>query len=658
MDRKHKPTIQKLTVILTILLLAMPTSLLVVEGKSREPLTNPFVDVRVAAAMVDANPTDILPVILHFPEGSASEMMEFAIARLDMNSISIRHVFSLIPVVSVYATVSDLEALSGLSWLSGISMDVTWSIAEVPGMGYEALSNGNLTYEHYTEILDATTMWDQGYFGNDTVVAVLDTGAQATHPDLQGRITGFKDYVGTASVSYDDNGHGTACATSIVGTGEASDGNFTGVAPGADLLVIKVLDENGQGEDSNIAAGIEYAVNQGADVISLSLGGLWDESLFLVDPTVQACREAVDSGVAVVVAGGNSGPAPFSIYSPGFVDEVITVGASAGSTGVAAFSSRGPVLREITEPQGLFAKPDIVAPGSNVVSGRYDSARTAEFPIYEESTYGSYYTQWSGTSASTAQIAGTVALLKQKHTSLTPLQAKTALMASAKDLDADSMEQGWGLVNVTAASALLSASLGQLTLMTPRRYPTLPGSSTVLVIGEDRPSQNITIMSTTSYSSAVLVLSGNASPFVKTSDGAFTVNAGYTFVDIGLDVPGNLPLSATGYYAGSLTLVSGGMNITEIEIELTVTTYGGRLLVDMAHHDADVDDPSFYSYFQEYLRQQGVVLEEFGASTVFGPDSIDSVDLATAETFMIMDTELSYGQTEIDALHQFVQDGG
>jgi subtilisin family serine protease len=636
----------------------MPTSLLIVEGESREQLAYPVIEAPLAAAMADSSPSDILPIVLHFPEGSTSEMMEAAINRLEMASMSVRHVFSLIPVVSAYVAVSDLETLSKLSSLSGISLDVKRSIVEVPKTDYETLSNGNLTYEHYTEILDAKAMWENGYFGNGTVIAVLDTGAQADHPDLQGRIIDFQDYVGSASVSYDNNGHGTACATSIVGTGAASDGNFTGVAPGAELIVVKVLDEHGQGDDSDIAAGIEYAVNNGADVISLSLGGPWDESMFLVDPTIQACREAIDSGVAVVVASGNSGPAPFSVYSPGFVDEVITVGASAGSTGVAAFSSRGPVLRAITDPHGLFAKPDLVAPGLSVVSGRFHGARTIDFPKYEESTYGSNYTLWSGTSASTAQMAGIIALLKQEHTSLTPLQAKTALMASARDLHADSMEQGWGLVNVSAASALLNASSGQLTLMTPRRYPTLPGSSTVLVIGEDRPSQNITIMSTRSYPSAVLVPSGNASQFVKAHEGPITIGVGYTFVSIGLEVPGNLPLSAIGYYVGSLTLVSGGQNVTDIEIELTVTTYGGRLLVDMAHHDTDLDDPSFYRYFQEYLRQQGVLLEEFGVSTVWGPERIDTDDLAIAETFMIMDTELSYGQTEIDALHQFVEDGG
>ena len=154
MDLTQRPPIQKLAVILTILVLVMPISLLVAEGKSHEVLAYPVVDVRLTSAMADAAPSDILPVVLHFPEDSTAEMMEAAIVRLDMDRLSVRHVFSLIPVVSAYATVSDVETLSKSSWLSGVSLDVKRFTAGVPGAGYEALSNG-IQYEHYTEILDA-----------------------------------------------------------------------------------------------------------------------------------------------------------------------------------------------------------------------------------------------------------------------------------------------------------------------------------------------------------------------------------------------------------------------------------------------------------------------------------------------------------------------
>lgn len=657
MDKNRRLTIQRFASTIIIMMLVLPTPLLMVEGSTQESVSSLIIDPRLNAAMMNSKQDEVLPIVIQFPERSTPNSMERAIASLGLERVILRHVFSFIPVVSLYAGVSDIESLSTLEGVSGIALDTIRSATAEPSFGHESLSNG-VHYEHFTETLDATGMWSQGYFGNGTVVAVLDTGAQRDHPDLEGKIVGFEDLIGTGVLSYDDNGHGTACAWNVVGTGAASGGNFTGVAPGAKLLIVKVLDQDGQGSDSIIAQGIEYAVSQGVDVISLSLGGPWADTQLIIDPSVQAVREAVSAGVAVVVASGNSGPAPFSVSSPGYVDEVITVGASSESTGVTAFSSRGPVERQNTVPRGRFAKPDILAPGSDVISGRSHSSNTLEYPIYEEPTYGLSYTQWSGTSASTAQIAGLVALLKQKDGSLTPLQGKLALMATAKDLGADSMEQGWGLANVTAASNLLNSSSGQLTLMTPRRYPTLPGAATVLVIGEDRPDQNITIMSTTNLGTAEIVQSGNASQFVKTQDGTFTVNAGYSFVTVGLDMPDMLPLNATGLYTGTLTLVSGGMNVTAIDLELTITTYGGRLLADMAHHDVDVDDPSFYSYFQDYLRQQGVVLEEFGSSAIFMPDSIDSGDLATAETFMIMDTELPYGQSEIDALHQFVLDGG
>ncbi|MFW9799553.1 MAG: S8 family serine peptidase [Candidatus Thorarchaeota archaeon] len=657
MDKTRRLTIQRFASTIIILMLVLPTPLLVVEGSTQTSVPSSIIDPRLNAVMMNSKQKEVLPIVMQFPEGSTQETMQRRISRLGLQGVILRHIFSLIPVVSLYARVSDIESLAELEGVSGIALDVVRTATAEPSFGYESFSNG-AGYEHFTETLDATGMWSQGYFGNGTVVAVLDTGAQRDHPDLEGKIVGFEDLVGTGVLSYDDNGHGTACAWNVVGTGAASGGNFTGVAPGASLLIVKVLDQDGRGSDTIIAQGVEYAVTEGVDVISLSLGGPWIDSQIIVDPSVQAVRAAVSAGVAVVVASGNSGPAPFSVFSPGYADEVITVGASLDSAGAAAFSSRGPVERQNIIPHGRFAKPDITAPGSGVISGRLHSSDSFEYPIFEEATYGPSYTQWSGTSASTAQIAGLVAILKQKYASLTPLQGKLALMATAKDLGADSMEQGWGLANVTAASNLLNSSSGQLTLMTPRRYPTLPGASTVLVIGEDRPDQNITIMSTVNLGAAELEPSGNASRFVNAQEGTFTVNAGYSFISVGLNMPDELPLNATGFYIGSLTLVSGGMNVTTIDLELTITTYGGRLLADMAHHDADIDDPSFYSYFREYLREQSVVFEEFGSSAIFAQDIIDSGDLATTETFMIMDTELPYGQSEIEALHQFVLDGG
>ncbi|MHA2041469.1 MAG: S8 family serine peptidase, partial [Candidatus Thorarchaeota archaeon] len=272
--------------------------------------------------------------------------------------------------------------------------------------------------------------------------------------------------------------------------------------------------------------------------------------------------------------------------------------------------------------------------------------------------FGANYTQWSGTSASAPQVAGLVALLEQKHAGLTPTEAKIALMAGATDIGADSMEQGWGLPNVTLASEIITSGSGDLTIMTPRTYPTLPGTSSVQVVGEDRPDQNITIISTHTLGTVNVVLDGNASQFVRVRQNQVSVGTGYSYLSIGLDVQRDLPLSSIGYYSGNLVLTSGGQNFTSIEIKFTITTYGGRLLVDMTHHDEDIDDPSAYRYFQDYLREQGVVLDQFGGELFLTPPSITLSDLATTEAFMIMDTETSYGSGEVEALHEFVDQGG
>jgi hypothetical protein len=177
-------------------------------------------------------------------------------------------------------------------------------------------------------------------------------------------------------------------------------------------------------------------------------------------------------------------------------------------------------------------------------------------------------------------------------------------------------------------------------------------------VGEDRPDQNITIISTYSLGTVDVIVEGNASQFVRVGQTQIQIGTGYSYLSIGLDVQSDLPLSSIGYYSGELKLASGGQNHTSLEIEFSITTYGGRLLVDMAHHDEDLDDPSAYRYFQDYLREQGVVLDQFGGESFFNQPSITLSDLATTEAFMIMDTETSYSSGEIQALHDFVEQGG
>jgi hypothetical protein len=480
-------------------------------------------------------------------------------------------------------------------------------------------------------------------------------------------LIGFRDFINNRDDmtpadgidAYDDNGHGTACVWNVAGDGTASGGNLTGVAPGASILAIKVLDKDGSGDDSVIAQGIEYAILHGADVISISVGGPWSDGLYDSEPSVAACKNAVDSGVAVAVAAGNSGPQAFSINSPGIVEEAITVGASAGTEGVVAFSSVGPVLRTTSQPKGYSAKPDVVAPGYYIVSGKGKDANPQEYPIYNSTQFGSVYTIWSGTSASAPMVAGAVALLAQKHLALTPDEAKTALMVSSTDLDLDPMVQGWGLVNITRASQTLIDTGLDITIMTPRRFPTLPWSSKALIVGDNRPPQNITVISTVQVGTANITIEGNASQYVETNVNQVSIISGYSHFGLYLNIPDDLPLTNAGHYVGTLNLTMGPTSVAAIDIEYTITLFGGRLMVDMAHHSADdPDDPSYYGYFTEYLRERGVLLSEFGSPNDLIRKTLDLGSLSASDVFMIMDTETTYSEAEINAIHEFVDNGG
>ncbi len=666
--RSIMPAINKPTLTLLILAIIMFTPMPVWSTTSNSNnSTHIGMSANLAVAVATSQPDDIIHVVAQFPEGSSPEEMTDAIGTSGLSSVIVRHAFHIIPMVSLFIRSDEVAILSENMLISGLTLDVQRQIASDPIPIEEAVlaANGN-GYTHFTSILGVQQMWDMGYNGTGIVVAVLDSGVDTNHPDLQNQIIGFKDFInfeddmtpGDGITGYDDNGHGTACAWNVAGDGTASGGNLTGVAPGASILSIKILDDEGVGDDSVIAQGIEFAIDEGVDVISLSIGGEWTDDTYLIEPSVDASQNAINAGISVVIAAGNSGPQAFSINSPGILEEAITVGASVDDTGVVAFSSVGPVLRTISNPIGYSAKPDIVAPGYGVVSGLAEDANTLEYIPYNYSQYGDSYTQWAGTSASTPIIAGAVAILAQRHLLLTTDEAKTSLMASATDLGLDPMVQGWGLVNVTRASEFLLDSSRDLTIMTPRRFPTLPWSDTVLIMGDDRPPQNITIISTHSVGLTNITLTGNASLFVKAQD-QITISAGYSHFDIKLDIPEDLPMSEIGWYSGKLNLTSLGEVIASIDISFTITLFGGRLMVDMEHHSADdPDDPSYYGYFTEYLRESGVTLSEFGSPDDFIIDYIDVGSLSGSDIFMIMDTETPYTDSEVSALHTFVENGG
>ncbi|MGC4870283.1 S8 family serine peptidase [Micromonospora sp. DT53] len=291
------------------------------------------------------------------------------------------------------------------------------------------------TLEHSVPQIGAPTAWAAGRDGTGVKVAVLDTGVDATHPDLAGRIAEAQDFSNSGSPR-DGHGHGTHVASTIAGSGAASAGLRKGVAPGAQLLIGKVLDDGGSGYDSSIIAGMEWAAHSGAKVVSMSLGGDPTDG---TDPMSQAVNDlTAETGALFVVAAGNSGAAR-TIGSPGAAAAALTVGAVDRDDDLAEFSSRGPRLGD----NGL--KPEITAPGVGIIAARA-AGTTMGTPV------GDAYTTASGTSMATPHVAGAAAILAQEHPDWNAGKLKDALVSTTKANPALTVfEQGGGRVDVARA---------------------------------------------------------------------------------------------------------------------------------------------------------------------------------------------------------------
>lgn len=299
--------------------------------------------------------------------------------------------------------------------------------------------------------IGAPAAWAAGYDGKGVKVAVLDTGIDTTHPDLASAVTVSKDFTGSGSAD-DKVGHGTHVAATLAGSGARSGGRYKGVAPGAGILNAKVLDDNGEGSDSSVIAGLEWAAGQGAGVANLSLGQDDTPGEDPVEAAVNALSKS--TGMLTVAAAGNEGPDAGTVGSPGAAESALTVGAVDGEDRLADFSSTGP-----TADSAL--KPDLTAPGVDIVS-----AKAAHGHLGDPAADG--YVSMSGTSMATPHAAGAAAILAQRHPDWTGARIKQALTASTTpSTGATGYQQGTGRLDVsralqgTVASEQTSVSFGK-----------------------------------------------------------------------------------------------------------------------------------------------------------------------------------------------------
>lgn len=272
--------------------------------------------------------------------------------------------------------------------------------------------------------------------GKGVTVAIIDTGIimhrDLTYPSI--RIIGFKDFLKNKQKPYDDNGHGTHISGLVASNGVSSKGKYRGIAPEANILSVKALDNEGNGKVSDILSSIQWVIQTksifNTRILNLSLGTAAQYSE-RYDPLVKAANKAIENGLIVVTAVGNNGPSQKSILSPSTSRHVISVGAcddrdESGLT-IPTFSSRGPTRDRVK-------KPDLLAPGVDIVS--------------LSNTDATGYTSLTGTSMSAPIVSGVVALMLQENPYLTHFEAKKRLIENCTRIGVNQFEEGAGVLSL------------------------------------------------------------------------------------------------------------------------------------------------------------------------------------------------------------------
>lgn len=278
--------------------------------------------------------------------------------------------------------------------------------------------------------IKAPDFWNKGYKGRGVTIAIIDTGVEVNHPDLKDRIIGGRNFTsedgGDVNRYNDYNGHGTHVAGIIAASANGT--GVVGVAPEASLLILKILDRDGNGTYESAIAALKYAITQGVDVISMSLGGPVD-----VPELHAAIQEAVSKEIVVICAAANSGDGnaltPEYAY-PAYYSEVISVGAATSSKRVAGFSNSNNQV-------------DLIAPGVNILSTYLNSS----------------YARLSGTSMAAPYVTGAVALLinwgmERFGRRLTELEIYAQLVRRAVSVGLPATAEGNGMLYLTAQDVL------------------------------------------------------------------------------------------------------------------------------------------------------------------------------------------------------------
>ena len=450
----------------------------------------------------------------------------------------------------------------------------------------------------------ANQVWEQGYMGQGVVVAVIDTGVNYNHVDLASHLWDGGDefpYHGYDVKNHDNNpmddhGHGSHCSGTVLGDGKA--GSQTGMAPAATLMCVKCLDADGNGGAQSISEGIQWAVEHGCDLFSMSLG-LPNSSI--PDRTLlrHTCEAALDAGIVAAIAAGNEGnsqwqyPIPNNVRVPGscpppYMDEVqgenpggltcsVCVGAVDYNDAAAYFTSRGPVTWQNTEfgdyayqPGIGLIRPDVCAPGVEIKSLNYQS--------------NTGYTYMSGTSMATPCVAGCMALMLSKDINLLPSEVCRILEETAVPLaTGKSNIYGFGRVDVMAAVEAIELGAVQYNYVysiqdSGDNNGINPGESGTMSVGlvniTSEPVSNVSIVLTTWDENVTITQNTATCPDFAPDETQMIVDAFAFTVSDQTVAHQDIRFNLCVYIDGELTGTFGGIVVTvhDDQLEYGTTT--------------------------------------------------------------------------------------
>lgn len=407
-----------------------------------------------------------------FSRAAQSDLVHYLENKLSDNEAEILHRFWIANVVTCLASEEVIYELAKRDDIERIDIDEVRNLLadEIsdPQPSQHMAGTDEITYN--VSLVNAPAVWALGFSGEGVVISIIDSGVNYDHEDLADHMWTDPSYPnhGWDFYNNDDDpmdgfSHGTHCAGTVAGDGTA--GSQTGIAPDAQIMALKVLADNGDGQESDVWEAIEFTVDNGGDVISMSLG--WSHDW---NPDRATWRNTMDNalaaGVIAAIAAGNEGGNindPDDVRTPGDcpppwlnpdqtlqggISAVVCVGATDSNDDIAGFSSRGPSDWELIDPyfdypfdpeMGLI-RPDVSAPGVDIKS--CDAFNT------------SGYSFKSGTSMATPCTAGVMALLLSKNINLTPEEITIALETTALDLGVSGKDNVFGSGRIDALEAI------------------------------------------------------------------------------------------------------------------------------------------------------------------------------------------------------------